>query len=147
MVIAPSMARSAIIAVVSGTLLTIPIKTRSEARSSRWSGKRQSAVGLREVPPRSLTPHHSLNMVHLEQAPTVPEAVLIDLSDEQDNEFLELQKTLEEDKQYLDSLLAIKETDLPLYSMSCNDVYVDVLIDSGVSGSYVAPVVFREKKW
>ena len=47
-------------------------------------------------------------------------------------------KTLDEDKNYFNSLLSIKETDLPLYLMSCDGCSVKVLIDSGASGSYVA---------
>ena len=64
---------------------------------------------------------------------------MIDLSDVPDTASQELQETLAQDKQYIDSLLSLKETDLPLYSMCCNNVVVDVLIDSGASGSYVAP--------
>ena len=74
-----------------------------------------------------------------QEPPSVPEGQLIDLSDDQDHDARLLQETLQEDKQYLDSLLSIKETDLPLYSMTCNGCPVLVLIDSGATGSYVAP--------
>ncbi len=71
----------------------------------------------------------------------VPVGELIDLSDDQDEDSQVLQKTLDEDKNYFNSLLSIKETDLPLYLMSCAGCSVKVLIDSGASGSYVASQV------
>ena len=73
--------------------------------------------------------------------PVVPEEALIDLSNDQDEQSKELQKTLEEDRKYFDSLLSIKETDLPLYTMSCNGCSMNVMVDSGTSGCYVAPKV------
>ena len=100
-------------------------------------GKRPSASELKGVPART-TP--SLNVT--ESVPlVVPEEELIDLSDDQDVVSQELQKTLEKDKNYFNSLLSIKESDLPLYLISCNGRAVKVLIDSGASGSYVASMI------
>ncbi|KAG2216037.1 hypothetical protein INT45_007158 [Circinella minor] len=85
--------------------------------------KRPSASKLKGVPART-TP--SLNVT--ESVPlVVPEEELIDLSDDQDVVVSqELQKTLEKDKNYFNSLLSIKESDLPLYLMSCNGRAVKV---------------------
>ncbi|KAG2214673.1 hypothetical protein INT45_011182, partial [Circinella minor] len=71
----------------------------------------------------------------------VPEGELIDLTDNHDAGSNLLNQTLVEDSNYFDSLLSIKETDLPLYLMPCNGCAVKVLIDSGAMGSYVAPRV------
>ncbi|KAG2213620.1 hypothetical protein INT45_010119, partial [Circinella minor] len=71
----------------------------------------------------------------------VPEGELIDLTDNCDAGSKLLNQTLAEDSNYCDSLLSIKETDLPLYLMSCNGCDVKVLIDSGATRSYVAPRV------
>ena len=98
-------------------------------------GKRPSALGLKGVPSRSFP---SLNVVQGE-ASVVPEGELIDLSESQDDKSEELNQTLEKDSQYFDSLLSIKETELPLYLMSCNGHSIKVLIDSGAIGSYFAP--------
>ncbi|KAG2212446.1 hypothetical protein INT45_003620, partial [Circinella minor] len=99
--------------------------------------KRPSTSELKGVLART-TP--SLNVT--ESVPlVVPEEELIDLSDDQDVVSQELQKTLEKDKNYFNSLLSIKESDLPLYLMSCNGHAVKVLIDSGASGSYVASTI------
>ncbi|KAG2202586.1 hypothetical protein INT45_004628 [Circinella minor] len=84
--------------------------------------------------------NQSLNVVDPATS-MVPEGELIDLSDHPDEESKVLQETLEEDKKYFDSLLSIKETELPLYMMSCNGCSVRVMIDSGASGCYVAPRV------
>ncbi|KAG2216563.1 hypothetical protein INT45_013572 [Circinella minor] len=99
--------------------------------------KRSSASELKGVLART-TP--SLNVT--ESVPlVVPKEELIDLSDDQDVVSQELQKTLEKDKNYFNSLLSIKESDLPLYLISCNGRAVKVLIDSGASGSYVASMI------
>ena len=66
---------------------------------------------------------------------------MIDLSNSHDDDSQELQKTLDKDKDYFNSLLSIKESELPLYLMSCNGTPIKVLIDSGASGSYVAPKI------
>ena len=70
---------------------------------------------------------------------TVPEGDLINLLDDHNAESSVLQQTLEEDRKYFDSLVSIKETDLPLYLMLCNGCSVNVMVDSGASGCYVAP--------
>ncbi|KAG2213622.1 hypothetical protein INT45_010121 [Circinella minor] len=104
-------------------------------------GKRPSASELKGVPSRTNPSfHRSLNVVEA-AVPEVPEGELIDLSEDQDDESKALQQTLEEDKKYFDSLLSIKETGLPLYMMSCNGCSVNVMIDSGASGCYVAPKI------
>ncbi|KAG2217583.1 hypothetical protein INT45_012439, partial [Circinella minor] len=69
----------------------------------------------------------------------VPEGDLINLSDDHNAESSVLQQTLDEDRKYFDSLLSIKETDLPLYLMLCNGCSVNVMVDSGASRCYVAP--------
>ncbi|KAG2215256.1 hypothetical protein INT45_012706, partial [Circinella minor] len=110
---------------------------------SNWrsQGKRPSALELKGVPSRTNPSfHRSLNVVEA-GVPEVLEDELIDLSEDQDDESKALQQTLEEDKKYFDSLLSIKETDLPLYMMSCNGCSVNVMIDSGASGCYVAPKI------
>ncbi|CDH61371.1 retrotransposon ty3-gypsy subclass [Lichtheimia corymbifera JMRC:FSU:9682] len=73
----------------------------------------------------------------------VQEGNLIDLSDEPTNvkHTETMNHTSNKDRAYIDELCTIKEADLPLYSMGCNNHNVTVLIDSGATCSYVSPRV------
>lgn len=71
-----------------------------------------------------------LHQDHLER-----EQPLIDLHDPLDD------SNIENDMRRIDNLNTIKETDLPLYSMTCNGQLVSVLLDTGASTSYISPRV------
>lgn len=95
--------------------------------------------------PRS---QESLHVV--QQVSQVPEATLIDLDDkDQDVQPVTTSSSnhdsISQDQAYLDTLYSIKETDLPLYSIVCNGVTVNALIDSGATGSYVSSFVVMDQ--
>lgn len=67
---------------------------------------------------------------------------LIDLSDDKtDAQEQEYAAANAKDHAYIEELCTIKESDLPLYSMTCNNLPISVLIDSGATCSYVSPRV------
>lgn len=112
---------------------------------SLWSqefGKRSSAAGVKGDPPRdSHTSPSSLNTIQAKESN--PEANLIDLSDSsptiQDPQTNVV--TADTDRAYIEKLCTIKDSDLPLYSMSCNNHTITALIDSGATCTYVSPRV------
>lgn len=73
----------------------------------------------------------------------VPEGRLIDLTEEPDFGNVNPTPELDLDVNHLKELNAIKESDLPLYSMVCNGTPVTVLLDTGASTSYISPRICK----